>query len=82
MIGRLIGIIVLCFLVGLLLATLGITAEGILYDTWHTVREIIVLIEDFVRWAVPYTLLGAVIVIPLALLGLVQRLGRGRSRRP
>ena len=34
MIGRAIGVVVLCLLVGLLLTHLGIAARGILTDTW------------------------------------------------
>ena len=40
MIGRAIGGVVLCLLVGLLLTHLGIAARGILNDTWHTILSI------------------------------------------
>jgi uncharacterized membrane protein YbjE (DUF340 family) len=78
MIGRALGLLVLCFLVGLLLATLGITPRGILFNTWDTIVSVARLIKDLSLWAIPYILLGAVIVVPLALLGLAQRLGRRR----
>ena len=73
MIGRAIGLLVLCLLVGLLLTHLGIAARGILHDTWRTVLAVYRLAGDLVEWAVPSTLLGAVVVLPLALLGLVLR---------
>jgi hypothetical protein len=76
-IGRLIGLVILCLLVGLLLNHLGIAAHGILTNTWYTVRAVYFLVGDVVSWAVPYTLLGAVVVVPLLLLGLVT----GRLRR-
>ena len=73
MVGRAIGLIVLCFLVGLLLSRLGITARSILTDTWGTIVSVFVVLADWLQWAIPYTLLGAVIVVPLFLLGALQR---------
>ena len=74
-IGWAIGILVLCLLVGLLLTHLGIAARGILTDTWHTILAVGRLVRDLIEWAVPYTLLGAVVVVPLLLLGFVFRRG-------
>ena len=73
MVGRAIGLIVLCFLVGLLLSRLGITARGIITDTWATILSVFTLLGDLVSWAVPYVLLGAVIVVPLVVLSLLHR---------
>jgi succinate dehydrogenase hydrophobic anchor subunit len=75
-IGRLIGLLVLCLLVGLLLTHLGIAARGILTDTWRTVLAVFRLVGGIVWWAVPYTLLGAVVVVPVSLVALVARRGR------
>ena len=75
MIGRAIGVVVLCLLVGLLLTHLGIAARGILTDTWHTILSVGRLVGDLVEWAVPYTLLGAVVVVPLALIGFALKRG-------
>ena len=77
-IGRVIGIVVLCLLVGLFLTHLGISAHGILTDTWHTILSVARLIGDLFIWAVPYTLLGAVIVVPLLIIGLVAKRGPWR----
>jgi hypothetical protein len=76
-IGRVIGLVVLCLLVGLLLNHLGIAARGILTNTWRTILGVFQLVADLVSWAVPYTLLGAVVVVPLLVLGLLG----GRLRR-
>ena len=73
MIGRAIGVLVLCLLVGLLLTHLGIAARGILTDTWHTILSVGRLVGDVITWAVPYTLLGAVVVVPLLIVGLVVK---------
>ena len=75
-IGRTIGVVVLCLLVGLLLTHLGIAARGILTDTWHTILSVGRLVGDLLEWAVPYTLLGAVLVVPLLLIGFVLKRGR------
>ena len=75
MIGRAIAVLVLCLLVGLLLTHLGIAARGILTDTWHTILSIGRLVGDTVMWAVPHILLGAVVVVPLLLLGIIVKRG-------
>ncbi len=80
LVGRAIGVFVLCVLVGLFLESIGITAQGILTDTWHTIGVLFRRIGDLVVWSLPYALLGAIIVVPLALLSLVGRLRRRRSR--
>jgi len=58
---------------GLLLTHLGIAARGILNDTWHTILSVGRLIGNLAEWAVPYTLLGAVVIVPLALIGFVVK---------
>ena len=78
MIGRAIGVLILCLLVGLFLTHLGISARGILTDTWRTILSVGQLMGDLIMWAVPYTLLGAVIVVPLLLIGLVVKRGPWR----
>jgi hypothetical protein len=77
-VGRAIGVLVLCLLVGLLLTHLGIAARGILTDTWHTIVSVGRLTGDVFMWAVPFTLLGAVVVLPLLLLGYLLKRGAGR----
>ena len=76
--GRAIGLFVLCILVGLFLESIGITAQGLLTDTWHTLDMLWQKLRDLVVWSLPYALLGAIIVVPLALLSLVDRLRRRR----
>jgi len=78
--GRAIGLFVLCVLVGLFLESIGITAHGVLYDTWQTIGSLFRRIGNLVAWSLPYALLGAIVVVPLMLLGLVER--RRRGRRP
>jgi Na+/H+-dicarboxylate symporter len=77
-VGRAIGLFVLCVMVGLFLESVGITVHGIFYDTWHTIASLYHKVRHLVVWSLPYALLGAVIVVPLTVLSLV---GRWRRRR-
>jgi hypothetical protein len=79
LVGRAIGLFVLCVLVGLFLETIGISARGILNDTWYTIGSVFRRMIDLLDWAIPYALLGAVIVVPLALLSFFDK--RRRRRR-
>ncbi len=79
LVGRAIGLFVLCVLVGVFLESIGVTAHGILYDTWHTIGALFRKIGDLVAWSLPYAVLGAIVVVPLMLLSLVER--RRRRRR-
>jgi hypothetical protein len=72
-IGQLLVLLVLCLLVGLGLTYLGIAPRGILTDTRRTILAVFHLVGGLVWWAVPYTLLGAVVVVPLFLLFLIAR---------
>ena len=78
-VGRAIGLFVLCVLVGLFLESIGITAHGVLTDTWHTIGSLFRKIGDLVAWSLPYALLGAIVVVPLMLLSLIGRRRRGRQ---
>jgi len=48
-----------------------------LTDTWHTILAVGRLIGDLAMWAMPYILLGAVVVLPLLLLGYLIKRGSG-----
>ena len=45
--------------------------------TWHTILAVGRLIGDLAMWAMPYILLGAVVVLPLLLLGYLIKRGSG-----
>jgi len=76
--GRLIGLFALCVLVGMFLESIGITARGLMTDTWHTLDLLWRKSRDLVTWSLPYALLGGIIVIPLALLSLIDHFRRRR----
>ena len=61
-----------------MLTHLGIAARGILTDTWHTIVSVFRLVGNLVEWAVPYTLLSAIVVVPVALVALLLKRGLRR----
>ncbi|QQP91202.1 hypothetical protein IGS68_08340 [Skermanella sp. TT6] len=70
-------IIVLSLFVGLALSFLDIEPMGILHDTWDTILAVFGLFAGVAEWALPYVLVGAVVVVPLALVAaLLRYLGR------
>ncbi|PWC62532.1 hypothetical protein TSH7_04265 [Azospirillum sp. TSH7] len=78
MVGWIIRTLVLCFVVGFVLSFLHINPASILTNSWQTVQDIAALMIDAGRWALPYILIGAVIVVPLSVIGLVLRWNRTR----
>ena len=78
LLGRLLGLFVLCVLVGMFLESIGVTAHGMLTDTWRTLDVLLQKLRNVAGWSLLYAALGAVIVVPLALLSLVGRLRRRR----
>ena len=53
------------FAVGLLLSLFDLRPEELLHSLGDNAREIFEAAVDLVRWAIPYILLGAVIVAPI-----------------
>lgn len=76
--GWIIRTLVLCFIVGFVLSFLRIDPASILTNSWQTVQDIAALVIDAGSWALPYILIGAVVVVPLSLIGLVMRWNRSR----
>jgi len=70
--------LVLCFIVGFVLSFLRIDPASILTNSWQTVQDIAALVIEAGSWALPYILIGAVVVVPLSLIGLVMRWNRSR----
>lgn len=76
--GWIIRTLVLCFVVGFVLSFLRIDPASILTNSWQTVQDIAELVIEAGSWALPYILIGAVVVVPLSLIGLVMRWNRSR----
>jgi hypothetical protein len=77
--SRIVGLVLLCLVVGLILATLHITPRSLFLDTWATIRHIADLFLGVASWAIPYILLGAVVVVPIAVFAWLFRGGRRRG---
>jgi hypothetical protein len=68
-----IRIVVLSLIVGLALSFFNINPMGILNNTWDTVLAVVALFSGIVEWALPYVLVGAIVVVPLALITALLR---------
>jgi hypothetical protein len=77
--GRIVGYVLLCFIVGVLLTTCHVRPQDLLTNTWATIRSIVDLSIGTLSWAFQYVLLGAVVVVPIAVIGYLLRLGRRRG---
>lgn len=64
--------------VGLVLSALDVTPESLLSELGGTVERIFRVAVDAGEWAVPYVLIGAVVVVPIWLVIAVLRLVRRR----
>jgi hypothetical protein len=77
--SRFVGLVLLCLVVGLLLTTLDITPRSLFLDTWATIRHVADLFLGVFSWAIPYILLGATVVVPIAILSWLLRGARRRG---
>jgi hypothetical protein len=77
--SRIVGLVLLCLVVGLILSTLHITPRSLFLDTWATNRHVADLFLGTASWAIPYILLGAVVVVPIILLSWLLKSSRRRS---
>jgi len=68
-----IRVLVLSLIVGLVISFFDINPIGILNDTWDTILAVGGLFKGIIDWALPYILVGAVVVVPLALIGALLR---------
>lgn len=73
-------IVLLCFVVGYAISVFDIDPARILTDTWNTVVEVTRLAGGVLEWALPYILVGAVVVLPIAAVAALLRWTRGRGR--
>lgn len=76
--GSIIRVLLLCLVVGLVLSVTGLSPESLLSGLGSTVERIFKLLVDMFRWAVPYILIGAVLVIPIWLVLVIWRVARRR----
>ncbi len=79
-VGTGIKLLLICLLVGWILSVIDIDALGFIRFLSQSLRHAGELAADGVRWAVPYILLGAVVVIPFYIIKLGLDLLKKRKR--
>lgn len=65
-------------IIGLALSALDITPESLLGAIGGTVENIFRVVVDAIEWAVPFVLIGAVVVVPIWLVFAAWRFIRRR----
>ena len=72
---------VISLLVGMALAFFDITPQRLLENLGSTVIEIYRLVLRFLRWALEYILIGAVVVLPIWLALYLVRMARKKDKK-
>ena len=77
--GRtLLKLVILSLIVGIVLSVFNIDPEKLLGSIGGTVESIFNVLVDALEWAVPFVLIGAVVVIPIWLILAALRMARRR----
>jgi Na+/H+-dicarboxylate symporter len=74
--GRILGILFLCFVIGVVLTFLGTTPRTLFTDVWGAILDVWGFVVDLLAWALPYILLGAIVVVPIAVISWLLRAAR------
>jgi hypothetical protein len=82
-VSKSIKLLLACLVVGLLLALFDVDPIRLMQNFPLAVQSIFEVVATWVRWAVPYIMLGAVVVVPIWLIFWVLRVARNkRPARP
>ena len=76
--GTLLKLFILSVIVGIVLSVFNIDPEKLLGSIGGTVESIFNVLVDALEWAVPFVLIGAVVVIPIWLILAALRMARRR----
>lgn len=77
-VSTIVKIAIASLLVGFALSFFGITPQSVLEGLGETVQDLFEVALSFLRWAMKYILIGAVVVIPIWLVFFLWRVARGR----
>ncbi len=69
---------IVSLLVGLVMSWFDITPQSIIDNFGETIGKVYSLATSWLRWMVPYILLGATIVIPIWAILAILRLGKSK----
>ena len=76
-----IGLYVLCVGVGVVFDQLGLKLHTMPNHPWHMRGSLLDKAGEAIAWSAPHALRGAIIVVPVVLIGLLQRWRRRRRQR-
>lgn len=76
--GTVIRLLVLSLIVGAALSLFNITPQGLLRGLGGTAEQILGVAVGAIEWAVPFVLIGAVVVVPIWAIMKLMRIARGR----
>lgn len=82
MVSTVVKLALACFLVGLLLNFFDIDPVNLMKNLPDTVYAVFDLLLGWIRRAVPYIMLGAIVVIPIWLIRVLLRAARNRRGPP
>lgn len=77
-VSTIVKLALVCLFVGFLLVFFGIDPVALMQNFPEAIQSIFEVVADLIRWAVPYIMLGAVVVIPIWLVFFLLRVARGR----
>jgi hypothetical protein len=81
-IGRtIVKLLLASLVVGLLMRWFGITPRSLIANFGETIERMFTSAVSFAGWAIDYVLLGAVIVVPIWLIGYLLNVARGKRGR-
>ena len=70
---------ILSLLIGMALSFFEVSPQRLLENFGETVQDIFEIAVSMVEWAVPYVLLGAVVVVPIWVVSAVLRVARAKK---
>ena len=81
-VSTVIKLALICLGVGLILSFFDIDPVSLMRNFPQAIQSIFEVVADMIRWAVPYVLLGAVVVVPIWLIFFFLRLARNKRGEP
>lgn len=78
MVGRVIQVVLLCFVVGVVLAAFNTDALGLLNWIVENFQKVVDSTRKFIDWGGHYILLGAGLVLPIIAINLIIKLIKKR----
>lgn len=73
-------LVIISLLVGLVMSWFDITPQSIIENFGGTVAKVYEVATSWLRWMVPYILLGATLVVPIWAVLALLKLGKGRKK--